>query len=72
MNSLPDIEEVKDKSIKKGTNAFRVYKMLSASERQSKRGQYLFLTQTQRHIQTGGPGCILEIPVNTLKNYHML
>lgn len=38
MNSLPDIEEVKDKSIKKGTNAFRVYKMLSASERHSKRG----------------------------------
>uniref|UniRef100_A0A3Q0SRX4 Interferon regulatory factor n=1 Tax=Amphilophus citrinellus TaxID=61819 RepID=A0A3Q0SRX4_AMPCI len=33
MNSLPDIEEVKDKSIKKGTNAFRVYKMLSSSER---------------------------------------
>lgn len=40
MNSLPDIEEVKDKSIKKGTNAFRVYKMLSASERQSKRGEF--------------------------------
>ncbi|XP_041929533.1 interferon regulatory factor 2 isoform X2 [Alosa sapidissima] len=39
MNSLPDIEEVKDKSIKKGTNAFRVYKMLSPSERQSKRGK---------------------------------
>ncbi|XP_026103443.1 interferon regulatory factor 2 isoform X4 [Carassius auratus] len=39
MNSLPDIEEVKDKSMKKGTNAFRVYKMLSASERQSKRGK---------------------------------
>lgn len=39
MNSLPDIEEVKDKSIKKGTNAFRVYKMLSPSERQTKRGQ---------------------------------
>lgn len=39
MNSLPDIEEVKDKSNKKGTNAFRVYKMLSASEKQSKRGK---------------------------------
>uniref|UniRef100_A0A673BVG7 Interferon regulatory factor n=2 Tax=Sphaeramia orbicularis TaxID=375764 RepID=A0A673BVG7_9TELE len=36
MNSLPDIEEVKDKSIKKGTNAFRVYKMLSSSERVKK------------------------------------
>nr|AFV99156.1 interferon regulatory factor 2 [Ctenopharyngodon idella] len=39
MNSLPDIEEVKDKSIKKGTNAFRVYKMLSASEKHSKGGK---------------------------------
>nr|AHB59736.1 interferon regulatory factor 2 [Miichthys miiuy] len=37
MNSLPDIEEVKDKSIKKGTNAFRVYKMLSAAERNMKK-----------------------------------
>ncbi|TRY89811.1 hypothetical protein DNTS_018561 [Danionella cerebrum] len=39
MNSLPDIVEVKDKSIKKGTNAFRVYKILSASERLTKRGK---------------------------------
>nr|XP_033799238.1 interferon regulatory factor 2 isoform X3 [Geotrypetes seraphini] len=33
MNSLPDIEEVKDKSMKKGNNAFRVYRMLPLSER---------------------------------------
>lgn len=39
MNSLPDIEEVKDKSIKKGSNAFRVYKMLSSLERSLKRGK---------------------------------
>ncbi|KAF7647108.1 hypothetical protein LDENG_00177320 [Lucifuga dentata] len=39
MNSLPDIEEVKDKSIKKGTNAFRVYKILSSSEKSSKKGK---------------------------------
>jgi len=39
VNSLPDMEEVKDKSMKKGTNAFRVYKMLSSSERGSKKGQ---------------------------------
>ena len=38
VNSLPDMEEVKDKSIKKGTNAFRVYKMLSSSERSNKKG----------------------------------
>ncbi|KAG7282004.1 hypothetical protein CRUP_020109 [Coryphaenoides rupestris] len=37
VNSLPDMEEVKDKSMKKGTNAFRVYKMLSSSERGSKK-----------------------------------
>lgn len=39
MNSLPDIEEVKGKSIKKGTNAFRVYKMLSAAETNMKKGE---------------------------------
>ncbi|XP_055423402.1 interferon regulatory factor 2 isoform X1 [Bos taurus] len=39
MNSLPDIEEVKDKSIKKGNNAFRVYRMLPMSERPSKKGK---------------------------------
>ncbi|CAN9514667.1 unnamed protein product [Ophioblennius macclurei] len=39
MNSLPDIEEVKDKSMKKGTNAFRVYKMLSNEERSLKKGK---------------------------------
>uniref|UniRef100_A0A8C5E477 Interferon regulatory factor n=1 Tax=Gouania willdenowi TaxID=441366 RepID=A0A8C5E477_GOUWI len=39
MNSLPDIEEVKDRSIKKGTNAFRVYKMLSFAERSAKKGK---------------------------------
>ncbi|XP_062373886.1 interferon regulatory factor 2-like [Sardina pilchardus] len=37
MNSLPDIEEVKDKSIKKGNNAFKVYRMLSAAERAEKK-----------------------------------
>ncbi|KAL4618246.1 interferon regulatory factor 2-like isoform X1 [Arapaima gigas] len=39
MNSLPDIEEVKDKSIKKGTNAFRVYRILLSSERHSRKGE---------------------------------
>ncbi|XP_048043946.1 interferon regulatory factor 2 isoform X2 [Megalobrama amblycephala] len=48
MNSLPDIEEVKDKSIKKGTNAFRVYKMLSASERHSKRGKKRALEKEEK------------------------
>ncbi|XP_018421169.1 PREDICTED: interferon regulatory factor 2 [Nanorana parkeri] len=39
MNSLPDIEEVKDKSMKKGNNAFRVYRMIPVAERPSKRGK---------------------------------
>ncbi|XP_048186856.1 interferon regulatory factor 2 isoform X2 [Perognathus longimembris pacificus] len=39
MNSLPDIEEVKDKSIKKGNNAFRVYRILPLSERPAKKGK---------------------------------
>lgn len=30
MNSLPDIEEVKDKSVNKGCGAVRVYRMLPA------------------------------------------
>ncbi|XP_078071202.1 interferon regulatory factor 2 isoform X3 [Mustelus asterias] len=37
MNSLPDIEEVKDKSIKKGSNAYRVYRMLPATEKPNKK-----------------------------------
>ncbi|KAG8453685.1 hypothetical protein GDO86_000354 [Hymenochirus boettgeri] len=39
MNSLPDIEEVKDKSMKKGNNAFRVYRMIPVTEKPSKRGK---------------------------------
>ncbi|XP_073771074.1 interferon regulatory factor 2a isoform X2 [Danio rerio] len=39
MNSLPDIEEVKDKSMKKGSNAFRMYRMLSSSEKAVRKGR---------------------------------
>ncbi|KAG1956509.1 interferon regulatory factor 2a isoform X2 [Pimephales promelas] len=39
MNSLPDIEEVKDLSMKKGSNAFRMYRMLSSSEKAAKKGK---------------------------------
>lgn len=38
MNSLPDIEEVKDESMKKGSNAFRMYRMLSSYEKAVKKG----------------------------------
>ncbi|XP_059410314.1 interferon regulatory factor 2a isoform X2 [Carassius carassius] len=39
MNSLPDIEEVKDKSMKRGSNAFRMYRMLSSYEKAVKKGK---------------------------------
>lgn len=39
MNSLPDIEEVKDQSMKRGTNAFRMYRMLTATEKAIKKGK---------------------------------
>ncbi|KAH0629756.1 hypothetical protein JD844_012100, partial [Phrynosoma platyrhinos] len=37
MNSLPDIEEVKDKSISKGSSAVRVYRMLEPSAKTQKK-----------------------------------
>ncbi|KAI2668347.1 Interferon regulatory factor 2 [Labeo rohita] len=39
MNSLPDIEEVKDKSMKRGSNAFRMYRMLTSHEKAVKKGK---------------------------------
>ncbi|XP_051561487.1 interferon regulatory factor 2-like isoform X1 [Myxocyprinus asiaticus] len=39
MNSLTDIEEVKDKSMKRGNNAFRMYRILSVSEKAVKKGR---------------------------------
>lgn len=38
MNSLPDIEEVKDKSINKGSSAVRVYRMLPPLTKDQKKG----------------------------------
>ncbi|XP_062976769.1 interferon regulatory factor 1 isoform X2 [Elgaria multicarinata webbii] len=37
MNSLPDIEEVKDRSISKGSSAVRVYRMLEPSAKSQKK-----------------------------------
>lgn len=39
MNSLPDIEEVKDKSINKGSSAVRVYRMLPPLTKDQKKGE---------------------------------
>nr|XP_015822938.2 interferon regulatory factor 2 [Nothobranchius furzeri] len=61
MNSLPDIEEVKDKSIKKGTNAFRVYKMLSSSERNLKKGKKKADKEgTSRRHKESGPADVIK------------
>lgn len=38
MNSLPDIKEVRDKSVYKGSSAVRVYKMLPAQVKIEKKG----------------------------------
>ncbi|XP_053315394.1 interferon regulatory factor 2 [Spea bombifrons] len=52
MNSLPDLEEVKDKSMKKGNNAFRVYRMIPLAERPSKRGKRL---KTEKEVKQEEP-----------------
>ncbi|XP_044310382.1 interferon regulatory factor 1 [Varanus komodoensis] len=41
MNSLPDIEEVKDKSISKGSSAVRVYRMLEPSVKSQRKEKKL-------------------------------
>lgn len=41
MNSLPDIEEVKDKSINRGSSAVRVYRMLPPLTKHQKKGKAL-------------------------------
>ncbi|KAA0722174.1 Interferon regulatory factor 2 [Triplophysa tibetana] len=51
MNSLPDIEEVKDKSIKRGSNAFRMYRMLTPTEKAVKKGKKkIDLEQRSRRV----------------------
>ncbi|XP_069055502.1 interferon regulatory factor 2 isoform X1 [Pleurodeles waltl] len=51
MNSLPDIEEVKDKSIKKGNNAYRVYRMLPLSERPTKKAKKLKIEGKEEKVE---------------------
>ncbi|KAK3572828.1 hypothetical protein QTP86_007820 [Hemibagrus guttatus] len=60
MNSLPDIEEVKDKSMKSGSNAFRMYRILSPSERAAKKAKK---KKMEREAKAKGP-----IPRRKAKN----
>ncbi|XP_060782574.1 interferon regulatory factor 2a isoform X2 [Neoarius graeffei] len=52
MNSLADIEEVKDKSMKSGSNAFRMYRILSPMERAAKRARK---KKMEREAKAKGP-----------------
>lgn len=36
LNSLPDVEELKDRSVRKGNNAFKIYRFLSEEEKRMK------------------------------------
>lgn len=39
LNSLPDVEELKDRGLRKGNNAFKIYKFLDEKKMKSKRRQ---------------------------------
>ncbi|KAL2098032.1 hypothetical protein ACEWY4_007239 [Coilia grayii] len=43
MNSLSDIIEVKDQSVRRGSKAFKVYKMLEEVERRRRKGWVMFV-----------------------------
>ncbi|KAI5629930.1 interferon regulatory factor 1 [Silurus asotus] len=50
MNSLPDIEEVKDKSINKGCEAVRVYRMLQVVKNKSKRSSKSLESRRRKRV----------------------
>ncbi|TUH21925.1 Interferon regulatory factor 2 [Bagarius yarrelli] len=52
MNSLADIEEVKDMSMKSGSNAFRMYRILSPPERAAKKAKK---KKMEREAKAKGP-----------------
>lgn len=39
LNSLPDVEELKDRGLRKGNNAFKIYKFLDEKKMKLKRKQ---------------------------------
>lgn len=72
MNSLPDIKEVKDKSIYKGCSAVRVYKMLPTAIKTEKKGNNFYI----QLIGLDGQ-CVSSLPLKTIihwvsKHYNKL
>ncbi|XP_042614707.1 interferon regulatory factor 2-like isoform X1 [Cyprinus carpio] len=66
MNSLPDIEEVKDKSMKKGNNAFRMYRMLSLYEKAVKKGKKKMDLEQRAKV-----GCMTKRKAGIPRKYKM-
>lgn len=55
MNSLPDIEEVKDQSRNKGSSAVRVYRMLPPLTKNQRKGIYgLWVLRKPSEREGGG------------------
>lgn len=61
MNSLPDIEEVKDKSIKRGSNAFRMYRMLTPTEKAVKKGKLKHLKKHASSWRRTGMSYMIDL-----------
>ncbi|XP_061566861.1 interferon regulatory factor 1-like [Cololabis saira] len=54
LNSLPDVSELREHSRKRGSNAYRVYRMLPSSQtRRSRRGPRLFNKSRERQTAEG-------------------
>nr|XP_046267374.1 interferon regulatory factor 1b isoform X2 [Scatophagus argus] len=63
MNSLPDIEEVKDKSINKGHQAVRVFRMLPATPKS--RDKRTKAKETKRRIKNSIDEVDVKVPEDT-------
>lgn len=65
MNSLPDIEEVKDQSRNKGSSAVRVYRMLpplSKIQKKGMQGLWVLRKPSGREGERGPTGAGMPVP----------
>ncbi|TSP25433.1 Interferon regulatory factor 2 [Bagarius yarrelli] len=67
LNSLPDVQELRDKSIKKGHNAFRVYILLPNSKSPKKRKEAVWGRKDD--MKGVSPDCYSTLP--TVKEEHL-
>uniref|UniRef100_H2ZWF7 Interferon regulatory factor n=1 Tax=Latimeria chalumnae TaxID=7897 RepID=H2ZWF7_LATCH len=63
MNSLPDIEEVKDKSINKGSSAVRVYRMLAPLGKDQRKAKKSKLCKENKNRNKKKNNCIVNVKV---------